>query len=187
MANDRQAPEAGRARRAHWRGFAIPRRRPLPESRRGGIRRGAHRKLPERCAGAAKAEGPRCLLEEHLSCRLVRLRQGKRRPWFAPDRSRRKTNHDTKAWLIILDPQASIVETCHRHGERKAEARPWPRARVFEPDESIEHAQAIVLGDARTAIRHDEFDIAATPPRREFDGAFGSLRERGVRTEPRRL
>jgi hypothetical protein len=102
------------------------------------------------------------------------LRQGKRRPWVAPDRSRRKPDHDTKAWLIILDPQASIVETRHRRGERKAEAGARPRARVFEPDESIEHAQAIVLGDARTAIRDDELDIATTPPRREFDGAFGS-------------
>ena len=129
-----------------------------------------------RCASAAKADGPRGLVQEYHSCRLVRLRQGNRRPWFAPDRSRRKTNHDTKAWLIILDPQASIVETCHRHGERKAEARSRARTRVFEPDESIEHAQAIVLGDARTAIRDDEFDIASTPPRREFDGAFGSLR-----------
>src|SRR3984893_1800384 len=187
MANDRQAPEARRARRARWRGFAIPRRPAMPESRRGGIRRGAHRKVAARGAGGAKAEGPRCLLEEHRSCRLVRVRQGKRRPWFTPHRSRRKTNHDTKAWLIILDPQASIVETCHRRGERKAEAGARPRARVFEPDESIEHAQAIVLGDARTAIRHDEFDIAATPPRREFDGAFGSLCGRSIRAGPRRL
>src|SRR3984893_9492661 len=187
MANDRRAREAVRARRAHWRGFAIRRRRPLPESRRGGIRRGADRKVPGRCGGAAKAEGPRCFPEEHRSCRLVRWRQGKRRPWFAADRSRRKTNHYTKAWFIILDPQASIVETCHRHGERKPEAGSRARASVFEPDESIEHAQAIVLGDARTAIRDDEFNIAATPPRREFDDALGILRRRSIRAEPSRL
>jgi len=88
-------------------------------------------------------------------------------------RCRWKPDDDAQTRRVILQPQASIMETRHRRGERKTEAGARPRARVFEPDESIEHAQAIVFGDPRTMIRDDEFDIAATSPRREFDGGGG--------------
>jgi len=105
----------------------------------------------ERC-GAYECAPKRQLLlspEEHRSCGLFRL--GRASALRVPAMRSAGSRMTTADQALILQPQASIMETRHRRASERPSRSP-ARARVFEPDESIEHAQAIVFGDPRTMI-----------------------------------
>ena len=63
-----------------------------------------------------------------------------------------------------------------RRRERETEPGAGPRARAFESDETVEHARPIFRRDARSPIRHVEFDPVAGAPRGDDDvRPFGRL------------
>src|SRR5580704_13397936 len=121
--------------------------------------------MPARMAPATRRRAARSVLHHRVVASAVLHVPAVSSDPRRPRSGARQRDDAAQARMIVFEFQFAAMQARDGRGEAQAQSRPRFRAALLETHETLHHAAAVGVGNARPAIRHAERDALAVMAR----------------------